>query len=130
MQGMNNVAVLAAVVAALIHIYFFILESVWFMRPEVWSRFGISSDAEAKGVRSWAFNQGFYNLFLAAGVVFGIALVAAGQVDAGRAIVTFACGSMAAAGVVLYLYNRAFLRAAAIQLVPALIAVLATLFLS
>jgi hypothetical protein len=41
--------------------------------------------------------------------------------------VLFACGSMIAAGVVLYLHNPRFLRAAAIQVVPPLIAVIAIL---
>ena len=36
---------------------------------------------------------------------------------------------MLAAGVVLYLHNRSFLRAAAIQAVPPFIAILAILFL-
>jgi hypothetical protein len=34
------VAVVAAVIAALVHAWFFLLESVWFMRPSVFARFG------------------------------------------------------------------------------------------
>ena len=113
----------AAAVAALIHAWFFVLESLWFMRPSVYRRFGIESEEDANVVRSFAYNQGFYNLFLAVGVAIGIALVALGQPVAGEAILLFACGSMIAAGVVLYLYNASFLRAAAIQVVPPLIAV-------
>ena len=114
-----------AAVAALIHVWIFVLESLWFMRPTVYRRFGLASEADAKIVRSFAYNQGFYNLFLAAGVGIGIVLVALGETVAGRAIVLFACGSMIAAGVVLFLHNPRFLRAAAIQAVPPLIAVLA-----
>ena len=119
----------AAVIAALIHVWFFVLESVWFLRPEVYRRFGITSEADAKVVRSFAYNQGFYNLFLAAGVAIGIALVALREPGAGEAIVLFACGSMIAAGIVLALHNPRFLRAAAIQVVPPLIAVVAILTL-
>lgn len=126
---MHVLAIAAAGIAALIHVYFFILESLWFMRPAVYRRFGLDSHDEAAVVKSWAYNQGFYNLFLAAGVAFGLALVGAGNVEAGRALTLFACGSMLAAGIVLFLHDRRFLRAAAIQAVPPLIAVLAILFL-
>lgn len=126
---MHPLALAAALVAGLIHVYFFVLESLSFMRPAVYRRFGLDSDEEAAAARSWAFNQGFYNLFLAAGIAFGIALAAAGDVAAGRVLTLFACGSMIAAGAVLYLHDRSFLRAAAIQAVPPLVAVLAILFL-
>jgi putative membrane protein len=128
MPRMHPIAIAAAVVAALVHAWFFVLESLWFMRPAVWRRFGLTSEADAGVVRSFAYNQGFYNLFLAAGVAIGLVLVATGDPVAGRAITLFACGSMIAAGVVLVLHNPSFLRAAAIQVVPPLAAVLAILF--
>jgi putative membrane protein len=121
------IGVIAAIVAALIHVWFFLMESVWFMRERVWSRFGVSSQEQAAVVRSFAYNQGFYNLFLAIGVAIGLGLLAVGNADAGRALVVFACGSMVAAGIVLYLHNPRFARAAAIQIVPALVAILASL---
>jgi putative membrane protein len=124
MAAMHQIALVAAVVAALIHVYFFVLESLWFMRPAVWRRFGLDSDADARVTRSFAYNQGFYNLFLAAGVAIGVALIALGKPEAGGAITLFACGSMVAAGVVLVAHNRSFLRAAAIQAVPPLIAII------
>ena len=123
--GMIGLA--AAVVAALIHVWIFVLESMWFMRPTVFRRFGIASETDAKVVRSFAYNQGFYNLFLAAGVAIGIALVANRDPASGESILLFACGSMIAAGIVLYLHNPRFLRAAAIQAVPPLVAVVAIL---
>jgi putative membrane protein len=72
-----------------------------------------------------AFNQGFYNLFLAAGIAVGLVLVESGQEDAGRAIVLFACACMVGAGVVLVSSNRRFLPAAAIQAGPPLVALIA-----
>jgi putative membrane protein len=129
MPGMHPIAIAAAGVAALVHVWFFVLESLWFMRPVVWRRFGLASDADARVVRSFAFNQGFYNLFLAVGVASGLVLVATGDPVAGRAITLFACGSMLAAGIVLVLHNPSFLRAAAIQAVPPLVAVVGILVL-
>jgi putative membrane protein len=122
---MSPVAIVAAVVAALLHVYIFMLESLWFERPEVWRRFRIGSQADAGVVRSFAFNQGFYNLFLAIGIAIGLGLVAVGQVEAGRAIVAFACASMVGAGLVLAAHDRAMIRAAAIQVTPGLAALIA-----
>lgn len=122
---MHSIGVVAAIFAALIHVWFFVLESLWFSRPAVWARFGLASDEEARTVRSFAFNQGFYNLFLAVGVGIGLVLTGTGDPVSGRAIVLFACGSMVAAGVVLLLHNRTFLQAALIQIVPALVAIVA-----
>jgi uncharacterized membrane protein len=79
---MPIVAVLAASVAALVHVWFFALESVLIERPTVFRRFGLRSPEDAAIVRPMAFNQGFYNLFLAIGIVVGPAFVAVGQVEA------------------------------------------------
>lgn len=122
--AVHSFAILAAVLAALIHVWFFAMESVWFMRPSVYRRFGLASDDEARIARPWAYNQGFYNLFLAAGVMIGLAALPAGDFASARALVMFACGSMVAAGVVLYLHDHRFLRVAALQVVPPLVAIL------
>jgi putative membrane protein len=122
MAGMPIVTVVAAVAAALIHLWFFALESVLFSRPTVFRWFGLRFAEDAAIVRPMAFNQGFYNLFLAAGIVGGLVLVAAGQREAGRAIVLFACACMVGAGIVLYATDRRFLTAAAIQAGPPLLA--------
>jgi putative membrane protein len=76
-----------------------------------------------------AFNQGFYNLFLAIGIVGGLVLVASGSVDAGRAIVLFASTCMVGAGLVLLATNRRFARSAAIQAGPPLIAIVLSVVL-
>jgi putative membrane protein len=120
----HPLAAAAALLAALIHTWFFVMESVWFMRPAIHVRFGLSSEDEARTVRSWAFNQGFYNLFLAVGVAIGLVLAVTGRPDVGRALVLFACGSMVAAGVVLVLHDSRLLRAGAVQVLPPLVAIL------
>ena len=123
------IALAAAAVAALVHVYFFVLESLWFMRPSVYRRFGVATDDEARLVASFAYNQGWYNLFLAIGVAIGVTLVALGDPVSGQAVLLFSCGSMIAAGLVLVLHNSAFLRAAMIQALPPIVAVLALVFL-
>ncbi len=122
---MPIIAIVFALVAAAFHVLFFYLESVTFRSQATWRRFGLTSQADADTVRPMAFNQGFYNLFLAVGVVVGLGLVAGGATDAGRAIVLFACACMVGAGVVLLLSSRELMRSALIQLVPPLIAIIA-----
>ena len=124
---MPIVAAVAAVVAALIHVWFFVLESVQFQQPRVFRRFGLKSAEEASIVRPMAFNQGFYNLFLAVGMAVGLGLVAGGSAAEGRAIVLFACGVMVGAAVILFASNRRFLTAALIQGGPPLVTIVATL---
>ncbi len=119
----------AAVLAALIHISFFLLESVLFERPDVWRRFGLASAEQASVVRPMAFSQGFYNLFLALGVLAGLLLVATGNPVAGKAVVIFACAAMVGAGAVLLVTNRRFLVSAAIQAGPPLLALVGTALL-
>jgi len=126
---MPPIAQVFALVAAALHVVFFYFESVTFTRPEVWRRFGLETQAQADTVRPMAFNQGFYNLFLAGGIVVGLGLIAAGQTDAGRAIVLFACACMVLAGIVLIATSRAMLRAALLQLVAPLLAIVATVVL-
>jgi putative membrane protein len=113
----------AALVAAALHAWFFVLESVLFERPSVWRRFGMRSQDDVRVARSFAYNQGFYNLFLALGAALGVVLAFAGDPATGRPIMLFACGSMVAAGVVLVTHNPRFLRAAVIQIVPPLVAI-------
>ena len=129
MTRMPILAILAAAIAALIHLWFFVLESLLFERPTVFARFGLRSAEDAAVVRPMAFNQGFYNLFLAAGIAVGILLIANGQEPAGRAIVPFACACMVGAGIVLLATNRRFLAAAALQAGPPLVAIVAAFLL-
>ena len=115
---MSTAAQVFVAVAGVLHLVIFAMESLLIGRPQVWRRFLITSQADADTVRPWAVNQGFYNLFLALGAVGG--LVVGGE--RGEAVSLFACGCMVAAGVVLLATDRRMLRAAAIQAVPPLVA--------
>jgi putative membrane protein len=123
---MPLVAQVAALIAAAIHVWFFVLESLLFSRPGVAARFGLRTDEQVAAVRPMAFNQGFYNLFLAVGIAAGVAQIDAGAEVAGRSIVLFACLCMVWAGIVLLVTSKRFFQAALIQLVPPLVAIVAT----
>ncbi len=126
---MSPLAQAAALLAAAIHVLFFVMESLRFSEPATYRRFFVASDADAALLRGIFFNQGFYNLFLAIGAAAGVVLVDSGSVEAGRAVVLFACGSMFLAGIVLVVTDRRFVRASLVQSVPPLVAILATVLL-
>src|SRR6478752_1435691 len=108
-------AQLVAGLAAVLHVVFFVFESLLWTRPEVYARFGIGSREQAETIRPMAFNQGFYNLALAVGLVVG------------KTLVIFATACMVVAGVVLASTGKKYWRAAAIQLVPAALALVLVL---
>lgn len=126
-------AQIVAALAALLHVVFFVFESVLWTRPRVFGRFGIASQADANTIRPMAYNQGFYNLALAVGVIVGIVLLGQGghggdegTFVAGKALVIFGTGCMTVAGLVLASTGKSYWRAAAVQLVPAAVALILT----
>ena len=123
---MNAIAQVFVVVAGLFHVAVFALESLLFREPSTYRRFLVKDDTEMAAARPWAFNQGFYNLFLAIGALGG--LIWGG--DKGHAIALFACACMAGAGVVLIASDRRMARAAATQAVPPIIALVLAAVLS
>jgi putative membrane protein len=102
--------------AALIHVYIFYMESVTWTTPGTWRRFGIRSQEEAETIRAMAYNQGFYNAFLAVGALAGIVLAASPTMhQAGIALELFASLSMVLAATVLVISSPKLARAAVLQ---------------
>jgi putative membrane protein len=117
-----------AFLAAALHVYIFTMESITWTRPATWKRFGVGSQADAETTRPLAYNQGFYNLFLAIGALIGVGCVALGpdgsaRFVAGWTLVFSCCGSMLLAAAVLAITGRNYLRAAATQGTTPLLAV-------
>ncbi|MFB8227468.1 DUF1304 domain-containing protein [Cellulosimicrobium sp. NPDC055967] len=110
-------------VAAAIHVYIFVMESLTWTSARTRATFGTSRE-EAEATKELAFNQGFYNLFLAVLVVLGIVLYATDRQDVGLTLVVAGAGSMVAAGLVLILSSPSKARAALVQLVPPALGVL------
>ncbi|RLK48089.1 DUF1304 domain-containing protein [Microbacterium telephonicum] len=125
-----TLATLVAALAAALHVYIFAMESITWRTPATWKRFGVADQAAADTTAPMAYNQGFYNLFLAIGTIVGLVLFAiGGDVGlAGRVLAIFSVGSMLAAAIVLTTSGRRYLRAAAIQGTLPLIAVVLLIF--
>ena len=93
---MTALALILAGIAGLLHVLFFKLESLDWRKPRTWKTFGLASQEDADTTASLAYNQGFYNLFLAIGTFVGIAYVAVSDDHdtIGWTLIVFACGSM------------------------------------
>lgn len=109
--------------AALIHGYIFYLESVSWTSERTRAIFGTSVEGAA-ATRQLAFNQGFYNLFLALQVIVGIVVFALGSVPVGVALILAGAGSMVLAGMVLMASDSSKAGAALKQLLPPLIGII------
>jgi len=114
-----------AALSALIHVAFFVLESFLFTKPPGRKIFG-TTEADAETMKFLAFNQGFYNLFLAVGCFVGIALSVGGRPE-GRALVLFTCASMVAAAGILATGGKKLLRGVVMQGAPPAVAIVTSL---
>lgn len=110
-------------IGAIFHAYVFKLESFTWRRPKTWKMFGIASQANADIVAPMAFNQGFYNLFLAKGAGLGLVLLIF-NTTVGFTLMLFAASSMVAAGAVLFFSVKTSRRAAIVQAGPPLLGIL------
>ncbi|MER6970832.1 DUF1304 domain-containing protein [Nocardioides sp. NPDC000445] len=113
-----------AALAALLHVYIFVMESLTWTSPKTQAVFGIGAE-EAEATKEMAFNQGFYNLFLAIVTAVGIVLYPVCSAAVGAALVFAGAGSMAAAAAVLFISSPDKRGAALKQGVIPLLAVVA-----
>ena len=124
---MTTVALVFAGLAALLHVYIWVMESITWRKPATWKRFGVASQEEAETPAMFAFNEGFYTLVLAIIAGIGIAGVLKGGAcaTAGWALVFASTGSMLGAAAVLASCGKQYLRAAITQGLFPLLAVVA-----
>ncbi|WP_334147186.1 DUF1304 domain-containing protein [Microbacterium sp.] len=120
------VGLILAAASAAFHVFIFALESLKWTEPETRKIFGVASEADAVTMKQLAFNQGFYNLFLALTALLGVGLTIMGAGTVGVTLVFAGTGMMLAAALVLLLSDRTKLRAAAMQGTLPLLAVIAT----
>ena len=119
---MTAAALVFAALAALLHVYIFVMESLTWTSPRTRKVFGTTPE-EAETTKLLAFNQGFYNLFLAIVAAIGVVAIVLGHKAVGSALVFAGVGSMLAAAVVLLAVSPDKARAAITQGVFPLIAV-------
>lgn len=110
--------ILVALVA-LIHVYILVLEMFLWDKPQGRRAFGTTAEFAAAS-KVLAANQGLYNGFLAAGLVWGLTLG-----DAGRPVQVFFLGCVIVAG--LYGAATASRKILFVQALPAAVALAAVL---
>ena len=94
------VGMIAAFLAAALHVFIFYIESfAWTTRAL--SVFGMDRES-AEATKEMAFNQGFYNFFLAIEAFAGIAIYYLASRPVGLTLVLFGVGSMLAAALLLF----------------------------
>ncbi len=90
---MATLANIAVALVAMLHLYFLVLEMFFWTKPLGLRTFRLTPEFAAAS-KALAANQGLYNGFLAAGLVWGLALG-----DAGNPIRIFFLGCVIVAGV-------------------------------
>jgi len=105
---------IAALLAGVVHVLIFCMESLWWTTPKVRARFRQSPE-QADATKLFAFNQGFYNLFLTIGTFAGLALVLMGHRGSGLTLVSWNCLFMLGAAIVLAASAPQMRRGALIQ---------------
>ena len=94
------IGMIAAFLAAALHVFIFYIESfAWTTRAL--SVFGMDRES-AEATKEMAFNQGFYNFFLAIEAFAGIAIYYLAWRPVGLALALFGVGSMLAAALLLF----------------------------
>lgn len=120
---MITAALIFAGLAAVLHVYIFVLESLQWTAPRTRATFGTTLES-AEATKELAFNQGFYNLFLAIVTGVGIGFTISGGTPAGAALLLAGTGSMLAAATVLLVSSPDKARSAVVQGAFPLVAVL------
>ena len=120
---MNLITKIFVTLAGCLHILIFVMESILFTNEAVYSRFLVTSAEHASMVELFAYNQGWYNLFLAIAAIVGVILSGKWIKHVGETLALYACLSMLGAAVVLMFSAPGMGRAAVIQGVFPLIAI-------
>ena len=119
---MSLIATILVALVALIHLYIVLLEMVWWSGPRGQQAFGLTPEF-ALATRALAANQGLYNGFLAAGLIWGLLQPIP---DFAWQIKLFFLTCVAVAG--LFGAATASRKILFVQTVPAVLAMLAVIF--
>ncbi|MEX0913856.1 MAG: DUF1304 domain-containing protein [Demequina sp.] len=119
---MIAVAVVAGLLAGLVHVLVWVAESFLWRRRAVWRAFGVEDQVTADAMAGVLFNQGFYNLFLGLGAVGGAVQLG---MDDSPVLLMFCCAFMVAAALVLLITSRHLWVGSLVQGMPPAVALAA-----
>ncbi len=116
---MKPLAGILVLLVALLHLYFLVLEMFLWTKPKGMKTFGLKSKEFAEDSKVLAANQGLYNGFLAAGLIYALIVK-----EKNTAIFFLACVIIAG---IYGAYSTKKIRLFFVQSVPAIIAIIAVL---
>lgn len=119
---MLRTAKIFALISSAMHIMFFIMESILWLEPETYKGFNMTNE-QALTTSLFAFNQGFYNLFLAIGCFYGIYKLYKNDRNAMN-LVYFNLFCMTFAGFILIISEPKLILGGLLQLLPPLISLI------
>ena len=111
------------ITAAVLHVIFYLIESFFWMNPKVYTNFGVLNEDNAKVIRVFTFNQGFYNLFLSIGAFLAFYFWQVGDPNA-EIMIWYSCLFMIGAALVLLFSAPRSIVGALIQGLPPLLALI------
>lgn len=117
---MTFLTILLIAIVAFEHVYFLILEMFLWTKPKGIKTFGLKSKEFAEETKVLAANQGLYNGFLAAGLIFSII-----QKDITFAIFFLICVTIAG---IYGSYSTKKIKLFYVQAIPAILALLSCFF--
>lgn len=106
---MTVVAWVLALLTAAIHLAVFVFEAFLIERPAIHQGVFAVPASDVPAVRLWAFGVGFYNAFLACGLIVGVIAWATGYETVGRTLLIYLCVFLALSGAVLLVADRLWL---------------------
>ncbi len=124
---MEAIALVFGLIAGVLHVGFWLMESVLWNQERTWKQFGVATQEDADLMSFSMLNQGYYNLFLGIGAIAGSFLVIT-DVAGRTTLLGYCCLFMVGAAIVLFVARRSMLRAALIQGVAPVIALIALAF--
>ncbi|WP_225805492.1 DUF1304 domain-containing protein [Streptomyces sp. NK15101] len=118
---MHIVSQVFALIAAAVHVFVWPLESFLYSRRAWVREFLTGSTADAPEVRLWRFNVGFYNLFLAGGMIAGFVALHLGHETVARSLILYVAAFMTGGGLMLFVSDPKLWRGALGQAVPGVV---------
>ncbi len=123
-KKLPTIAKVTAAISGLIHVLFFIMESIVWLEQTVYETFEVASLADAEVLEVYVKNQGYYNLFLAVGI-FGALALAGKKPEISTALITYISAFMIGAAIVLLFTIPAMIAGVFIQGLPPAITLVA-----
>ena len=120
---MTYVAAVFALMAVVIHGYLFVLAALRFDAPVARGVFRITSEEQAQAARPWAYQYGFFHLFLAVVVAAGVVILLWGSRGVGVTVIVVGAALMVATAVLHGAVDRSLRLAAAAQCLAPLLAI-------